>query len=354
MPEAVPTLEELGWTEALARRIEGETLRPARVASVYGIRVDVWTEDGPRMAAVRRMASREAPIEGGIAVGDWVLVGPTEEGGDDVVVERVLPRTTVFLRQAAGERSEPQAIAANIDRVLVMTSLEGDFNPRRLERYLVAIRAGGAEPIVLLGKADLCDDPSGPMAEAAALGASETLLVSAKTGLGVEDVRRRIGRGTTAALVGSSGVGKSALLNQLLGRVVSAEGEVRAHDKRGRHTTTRRALYVVPGGGLLVDTPGMRELKPWQPGALPDEDPFEDVAELATSCRYRDCKHDAEPGCAVSAALAAGTIDAERVASWRKLEREREERSARQDRFASMEQKRAARAYTTEQRKRRT
>jgi ribosome biogenesis GTPase / thiamine phosphate phosphatase len=358
MSEDVPPpagLEDFGWSDFFARAMpEGAAQRPARVASVYGTRVDVWTETGPRLAAVRRGANRESPVEGGIAVGDWVAVGPTEEGGDQVVVEHILPRRTVFLRQAAGERSEPQAIAANIDRVFVVTSLEGDLNPRRLERYLVAIRAGGAEAIVLLGKADLCTDPAPAIAEVALLGAKETLLVSAKTGVGIDDLRARMPRGTTSALVGSSGVGKSALLNVLLGRVANIEGAVRQHDKRGRHTTTRRVLFQVPGGGLVVDTPGMRELKPWQPGGgaeEEDEDAFDDIAELANVCRYRDCVHEAEPGCAVHAAAAEGRLTPARLASWQKLERERAARGARQEVFAAVEQKRRAKAYTAEQRR---
>lgn len=301
-------------------------LKPGRVASVYSALVDLWTEDGPKLAAIRGRARRalgQLPA-GGIAVGDWVAVAPV---GDEVVVEHVLPRRTVFMRQAAGERVEPQAIAANIDRVFVMTSLEGDFNLRRLERYLVAIRAGGAEASILLGKADLSENPSEQLAAANALAPS--LLISSRTGMGIDALRAQIPKGSTVALAGSSGVGKSALVNHLLGQASQLEGEVREYDKRGRHTTTRRSLFVVPGGGLLVDTPGMRELKPWVPEAADgeaesdDEESFADIAELAASCRYRDCGHEREPGCAVRAAVEAGKLDGARVESWKKLERER-------------------------------
>lgn len=277
-------------------------MRRGRVASVHAVRVDVWTEAGPVQASLR---SRFLRIEGGIAVGDEVNLGDTED-----VVEEVLPRRTVFLRQAAGERTEPQAIAANIDRVFVVTSAE-DWNLRRLERYLVAIAAGGAEAEIVLSKADIGVDVETTEA------ISPKLHTSAKTGQGMEELRARIPSGMTVAFVGSSGVGKSALVNSMLGREVQLEGAVRAHDGRGRHTTTRRELFQVPGGGLLIDTPGMRELKPWLPGGEVD-DTFDDIAELAPSCRYRDCRHETEPGCAVR-----GAVTAERLSSFHKLTHER-------------------------------
>jgi len=353
------SLEELGWTDALAAHVTeaDSALRPARVASVYSAHVDVWLGDtsSPRMVSLRGRAMRDAP-EGGVAVGDWALVGPASEGAgsEDVVVERILPRRTAFVRQAAGERSEPQAIAANVDRVLVVTSVEGDFNARRLERYLVAVATSGAEGVIVLAKADLIDEANEVVAEAAKL--APVILTSARTGLGLDELRAQIPRGTTAAMVGSSGVGKSALVNALLGRSAQHEGAVRDYDKRGRHTTTKRSLFAVPGGGLLVDTPGMRELKPWQAGDAPDDDAlaaFADVAALASSCKYTDCRHAEEPGCAIRGAIEAGTLDGARVASWQKLERERGERQGRQNVFAQLQEKRrAARAGSIAQRKR--
>jgi ribosome biogenesis GTPase len=344
----VTALEDLGWSEALAKTMPpGARLRPARVTSVYSARVEVWGEDGVHLAAVRGRAKREG-VEGGIAVGDWVALAPS--ANDDVVVEHVLPRRTAFLRQAAGERSEPQAICANVDVVFVVTSIEGDFNARRLERYVVAIRSGGALAEIVLAKADL-GGAEKALEEARAL--APAIATSARTGEGIAELRARIAPNTTVALVGSSGVGKSALVNVLLGHEAQAEGAVRAHDKRGRHTTTRRALFVVPGGGLLVDTPGMRELKPWLPDDEVEEegDAFADVLELAGACRYRDCRHEAEPGCAILGAVASGALAPERLASFHKLAAERAARAKRQAGFADLSEKRRARAYTTAQRR---
>lgn len=356
----------------------GDGLEPARVSSVYATRVDVLTAAGPRHGIVRGKALRDATELGGIAVGDWVAVGetvqrsqrapssagvssdPSTVPSDDpppsaeaeVVVEAVLPRRTVFMRQAAGERAEPQAIAANIDLVFVVTSAEGDWSERRLERYIVAIKSGGAEAVVLLSKADLPIDHASAAAFAETL--APVLLVSARTGQGVDAVRALIARGTTAALVGSSGVGKSALVNALLGRGEQLEGAVREHDRRGRHTTTKRSLFALANGGLLVDTPGMRELKPWQPGGGTedeDADVFEDISALAEGCRYRDCRHEGEPGCAVGIAVTDGTLSADRIAAYRKLTTEREALAARQATHAA-EQKRRARSAAVGLRKR--
>ena len=346
-PDAPLDLPILGWTEALAAAMPpGPGLVPARVSSVYATRADVLTAAGPRHGLMRGRALREATDLGGVAVGDWVAIAETVQAEEirasaEVVIEAILPRRTVFMRQAAGERAEPQAIAANIDVVFVVTSLDGDFNERRLERYLVAIRSGGAEPCVLLSKADLAHEAHPIVVAASAM--APVLLVSARTGQGIEEVRARVGPGTTAALVGSSGVGKSALVNALLGRGEQREGEVREHDRRGRHTTTRRSLFLLPSGGLLVDTPGMRELKPWQPEGTEaeSEDVFEDVAALAAGCRYRDCRHEGEPGCAVEAAAAAGGLAAERLAAYRKLVAERAGLSARQAAHAAEQERRA-------------
>lgn len=317
------TLDELGWTTHFASAMPDDPgLRPARVCSVHGVLVDVWTTDGPKTASMRGTL-RGAVVEGGLAVGDWVALE------EDSAIAQVLPRKTVFLRQAAGEREEAQAIAANVDRVFVVTSVEGDFNVRRLERYLVAIAGGGAEPIVVLTKADLVDDVAlAPLVkDAEAL--AKVVVTSAHEGRGLEDLVALMPKGSTSALVGSSGVGKSALVNRMLGKDVQREGHVRAHDKRGRHTTTRRELFALPHGGLVVDTPGMRELKVWQPAGEDAEDAFEDIFAIAANCKYRDCRHANEPGCAVRDAVASGALDEKRLASYQKLEAERTKKKRR-------------------------
>ena len=346
------TLDEFGWTDAVAQLVPaGSELRPARVATVYAARVDVWTTEGARLASLRSRALRDAPIEGGVAVGDWALVAQAGSDVNEVVVEAILPRRTVFLRQAAGERAEPQAIAANVDRVFVVTAVDTDFNLRRVERYLVAIAAGGAEAHIVLTKSDLVEDIAPMLAEASLL--APAFATSAKNGHGVDELLARIPRGTTAIVAGSSGVGKSALVNRLLGRDVQLEGAVRAYDGRGRHTTTRRELFLLPGGGLLIDTPGMREPTPWLPEGSGIADAFEDVALIAESCRYGDCIHAAEPGCAVQAAIKAGEPDPSRFGSWQKLGDEKATNAPRQATFAAVtEKQRRMRSATIARRKR--
>jgi ribosome biogenesis GTPase / thiamine phosphate phosphatase len=266
-------VDAIGWPRDLAIP---EGMRGARVVSVYAARVDLLTASGPLRASLRSRTLRE--VEGGVAVGDWVLL----HGRDDVV-ETVLPRRTVFLRQAAGDRPTPQAIAANVDRVFIVTSADADFNVRRLERYLVAIAAGGAEGQIVLTKADVAEDLDAMIERARTLG--EAFATSAKSGRGIDTLRERMA-GKTTALVGSSGVGKSALVNALIGHEAQLEGEVRAWDGKGRHTTTRRALFVLPNDGFLIDTPGMRELEPWLPGSTPRQ--AEHLAKRQKRKRFKD------------------------------------------------------------------
>ena len=264
------------------------------------------------------------------AVGDWVAIVASPTPVEPAVIHAVLPRRTAFLRSAGdsnrrdGARlADEQVLAANVDVAFVMAGLDHDFNLRRLERYLAVAHAGGANPVVVLNKADVAGDLDGLRlaAESVAPGIDVRAL-SALTGVGVRDLARdHLAPGRTAVVLGSSGVGKSTLVNALLGHQRQRTAEVRADDSRGRHTTTYRELVRLPGGALLIDTPGIRSLG--VAGAADGLDAtFADISDLASGCRFRDCRHDGEPGCAVRAALADGRLAADRLASHRKLERE--------------------------------
>jgi len=249
------------------------------------------------------------------AVGDFVRVR-------DTVIEEVLPRRTVFLRKAAGDTLEAQVIAANIDTVFVVTGLDGDFNLRRLERYYATARASGANCTILLNKADLCEDLDSRMRQVRAIApGADVVTISALHGDGIEALRPYLIPGETVAFVGSSGAGKSTLINCLMGRSQQATGPVREADSRGRHTTTHRELLETPTGAFLIDTPGLRQLQPWA-----DEDDvdgaFPEIEELAMRCRFRDCAHAGEEGCAVQAAIDDGSLDFDRFSNYRKMRKE--------------------------------
>jgi ribosome biogenesis GTPase len=309
----VSYLSFIGWSPQHLDHLPPETV-PARVARVDRGMLTVLTADGERRvrpaSALRDPSGMGAPV-----VGDWIAVR------GELAVE-VLPRRTAFVRTVAGRSSSAQVLAANLDLVLVVDALAGPARLRRVERYLAVAWSSGATPVVVLTKADLCDDVAAAVAQVAedALGV-EVLAVSALTGEGLDAVRALVSDGRTAAMVGPSGVGKSSLANALAGRPVAGTQEVRDSDGRGRHTTTARELHVLPGGGLLIDTPGLREL------ALYDDadgvaTAFADVEELAAGCRFRDCGHRGEPGCAVAAAIDDGRLDPARFTAWRKLQAE--------------------------------
>jgi ribosome biogenesis GTPase len=306
-------LGTLGWNAELAEQLE-PGLAPGRVAAAHRGAFDVWTAD----AAVRsRLPGRLLHEQLDVAVGDWVGVEP---GG---LVRAVLPRRSAIVRNAAGTTTTAHTLAANVDVAFVCSSLGPDFEPRRIERYLVTIWESGASPEVVLTKADRLDDPW-PLVgelEAAAPGVP-VHVVSSLSGQGCEALRARIEPGATAVLLGSSGVGKSTLVNRWLGDDVMATRETREDDDEGRHTTTHRQLLVLPGGGLVIDTPGLRELQLWDVGSGALEATFSDVEELAGECRFRDCTHTQEPGCAVLGAAEDGSLPWERLHSWRKLQRE--------------------------------
>jgi ribosome biogenesis GTPase len=244
--------------------------------------------------------------------GDWVAIREIEPGL--VLIEEVLPRRSKIARRAAGRRSDEQVLAANVDLALIVCGLDGDFNPRRLERYLAICAEGNVEPVIVLNKADLCRDPDSAGAEARqAARSARVFVISARTGAGCEAL---LPDGVTAVLLGSSGAGKSTLLNRLLGQQLHATAAVRESDSRGRHTTTERELIVLPSGACLIDTPGLREIQLPVSGESLNA-VFDDIAGLAAQCRFRDCTHSTEPGCAVRDAIPAG-----RLASFHKLTRE--------------------------------
>jgi ribosome small subunit-dependent GTPase A len=274
----------------------------------------------------------------GPAVGDWVALR-----GELAVA--ILPRTSAFTRTVAGRSSAAQVVAANLDAVLVVDSLAGETRLRRVERYLAVAWGSGATPVVVLTKADLCDDVPAAVAEVAedALGV-EVLPVSSVTGEGVAAVRTLLGPGRTGAMVGPSGVGKSSLANALAGQVLAETREIRESDGRGRHTTTARELHLLPGGGMLVDTPGMRELGLYDDAEGVDT-AYADVASLAAECRFRDCGHRSEPGCAVAAALDDGRLDPARYSAWRKLQAEAHRQLLRVDARARAAEKARLRSF---------
>jgi ribosome biogenesis GTPase len=296
-------------------------LRPARIASEHRDRYEVWSDQGIGVARLAGRMRRDPDDSIKPCAGDWVGLRSELEPDRIAIIEHVLQRRTVFTRGSAGPEAHRQIIGANIDLVFVVCGLDGDYSIRRIERYLARIWASGAQPVIILNKSDVCSDTDLRMTEVEAHSPGVPVLIaSAAQSLGLEPVRSMILPGLTAAFVGSSGAGKSTLINALVGEERMATRDVRADDSRGRHTTTRRQLVMLPGGGLLLDTPGMRELQ-----LLDDEGlnaAFSDIEALAGKCHYRDCRHHNEPGCAVAAAVESGQLSPERWEHYLKLERE--------------------------------
>jgi ribosome biogenesis GTPase len=350
------SLEQLGWTpvwKSAFALIENQDLEPARVLEEQKDLLRVGTARGALWAVTAgRLLHGAAGPEELPAVGDWVAVearAPTEGRSR---IHALLPRRSALVRKTAFRRTQAQVVAANVDTVFCVTSLNRDFNPRRLERYLALVWESGARPVLLLNKADLCADAEARRAEAetAAMGVP-VHTVSAREGLGLDALERHLGGGETTAVIGSSGVGKSTLINRLAGAELLAVKEIRADDDRGRHTTTHRQLVRLPGGALLIDTPGMRELALWE-SEEGLEQAFGEIEEAAARCRFRDCRHDGEPGCAIRAALADGTLDAERYASYVKLKRELAHLARRQSERATLDAKRRWKRMTVANRSR--
>jgi ribosome biogenesis GTPase len=332
---------DTGWAKAFAP-YGASGLTPARVAIEFNHIYRLMTADGEINAQqAGRLLHRAGGREDLAAVGDWVAVKVAGGGG---TIDAILPRRSTFSRKVAGAVTEEQVVAANIDTVFLVMGLDHDYNPRRLERYLLMSYESGATPVILLSKADLTDAVDERVAEVAAIAPGTPVhSISAKprggrVAYGVEVIERYLGVGRTGALLGSSGVGKSTLLNALIGSDVLKTREVRQHDSRGRHTTRHRHLIMLPGKGLLIDTPGMRELQLWVADAAKES--FEDIETLAADCRFGNCRHREEPRCAVKRAVEEGRLPPERLANFLKLEDEVRALDARKDVRAQIDEKR--------------
>jgi ribosome biogenesis GTPase len=351
-PYRVLALPDFGWDDAWARlfaaRAPVDTI-PARVTIEFNHIYRVATADGELQAQLAgRLRHQAAGRHELAAVGDWVALRRTaqERAG---LIEAILPRRSKFSRKAAGDVTEEQVVAANIDTVFLVMGLDRDYNLRRLERYLLTSYESGARPVILLSKADLASDVPARVAEVQAVAAGipvhPTIAVRRALDNGgiaepdVDVVEQYLGIGRTGTLLGSSGAGKSTLINALIGEPILKTREVRSSDSRGRHTTRHRQLIVLPGRGLLIDTPGMRELQLWDVSDAA-RDTFEDIEQLASGCRFTDCRHQEEPRCAVKAAVSDGELAAERLASYLKLQNEMRSFKARRDVRAQIEEKR--------------
>jgi ribosome biogenesis GTPase / thiamine phosphate phosphatase len=342
-------LESLGYGEPFATSFAadgGDGEVPARVVSAQREQHTLWIEAGVVPASISGRLRHEAKAGGLPVVGDWVSAR-LDATHTRASVQRVLPRKSMLARKRPGPTSELQLMAANLDVVLVVSALNQDFSPRRLERALALIWEGGAQPVVLLTKLDECPDPSRYLEEARAVALGVPVhAVSVLAGMGLEALDAYLRPASTVALIGSSGVGKSTLVNHCLGEQRAAISEARAADDKGRHTTTARELFLLPSGALLIDTPGMRELGLVDAEAgLPTA--FADVDAFAARCRFGDCEHAGEPGCEVRAAVERGELETKRFAAYGKLQRELAYEASRRDDRSRYEHQRQRRRIHT-------
>ncbi|MBE9034532.1 ribosome small subunit-dependent GTPase A [aff. Roholtiella sp. LEGE 12411] len=335
-------LDYFGWSDVFAHSFEPyhqQGFRVGRVAIKYRNTYILYTEQGELSAEVtgklRHQASQTQDFP---AVGDWVVIS-VRESEKRATIHEILPRKSKFSRKTVGSKTEEQIVATNIDTVFLVSGLDGDFNPRRIERYLILAWESGANPVIVLNKADLCNSLEECLAEveAVALGVPIVFL-SATNYQGLDALKPYLKTGQTVALLGSSGVGKSTITNQLHGASLQAVQPVRQSDYRGRHTTTHRELILLPTGGLIIDTPGMREIQIWA-GNEGLQETFADIETLAQDCHFRNCQHDNEPDCVVQQALAEGKLDYSRFLSYQKLQKELNYLTRKQDQRAQLVEK---------------
>jgi len=348
----LPELESLGWNNRLSGLYEpfaADGVVAGRVSIQHRGAYDVLTELGELRCEVPRRLVYEAVTTADLpVVGDWVVVAPGS-GDNSGTITAVLPRYTKFSRKTAWQAAEEQVLAANIDVAFLVASMNEDLSLRRLERYLILAWESGARPVIVLTKADLHPAPEAAVAEVETIaGGVPVHAISSLTGVGLDELTEVLGPGLTAVLLGSSGVGKSTLVNTLAGEELLATQEIR-DDGKGRHTTIRRELIQLPTGALVIDTPGIRELQLWVADDGIDE-AFEDVTELFAQCKFSDCAHDREPGCAVRAALEDGTLPTERWDSYLKLQGELEHLERKLDKRARSEARKKWKALGQEYR----
>jgi ribosome biogenesis GTPase len=347
MEEHKLLLEDLGWNPRFAAYFEPyseQGMSPARVTFEGRSAYKVMCESGQVSAVPAGKLLHASDGRGDLpVVGDWVAAQVLDESPRRAVIHAVLPRQSVFARKEAGDRVRQQPVAANIDTVFITMGLDGDFSLRRIERYLTLAWESSALPVVLLTKADLCAEVEASVAAVEGIAPGVRVhAVSTFKKTGLDQLDEYLLPGRTVAFLGSSGVGKSTIINHLLGSDTQQVREVREDDSMGRHTTTSRQIFATPSGALVVDTPGMRELQLWNAsGGLGAA--FSDIEEIALDCRYRDCRHEGEPGCAVQAAIESGLLDLSRMENYRKMLRELHHLEVKQSQSAEQVEPRGGR-----------